>query len=236
MKQLKHNLNSYGTQASMPSNTKDGNLGWQAKAPGPWFVVQTKHLAGVRKWNVLFNQAASKESAHTVSALAWPRLQAAKCLGVDEPRAENVLFQPSTQNSFDFPASLRLKKRHEFLRVQRDGVRAFGKALVLIGKSRPSTKGRLGRVGFTVSKKVGNAVQRNLIKRRLRSIVRHNKSVLIAQDLVILVQPQAASRNFAGLEAELHQTLNHLAKRSKKTKHCWPKPRSEINLIASTLA
>lgn len=63
----------------------------------------------------------------------------------------------------------RLKRRSDF-RAAADGVRASGRAFVL------QTRQRGGddpiRVGFTVSRQVGNAVERNRVRRRLREIVR----------------------------------------------------------------
>ena len=43
------------------------------------------------------------------------------------------------------------------------------------------------RVGFSISKKYGNAVKRNYIKRRLREIVRHNKELLPSETDIILI-------------------------------------------------
>ena len=63
----------------------------------------------------------------------------------------------------------RLKRRSDF-RAAAEGVRASGRAFVL------QTRQRAGddaiRVGFTVSRQVGNAVERNRVRRRLREIVR----------------------------------------------------------------
>jgi len=55
------------------------------------------------------------------------------------------------------PQRRRLRKRRDFQRVERKGVRRVGKAVILL-----SQKGS-GRLGLTVSTKVGNAVVRNLI-------------------------------------------------------------------------
>jgi ribonuclease P protein component len=67
------------------------------------------------------------------------------------------------------PAIGRLRKRAEFLFV-RNGVRA-GRGCVLI-EARQRTEDGAARVGFTASKKVGNAVARNRAKRRLREAAR----------------------------------------------------------------
>ena len=62
-----------------------------------------------------------------------------------------------------------IKKRSEFVRVSRNGTRAKTPTIVVIclrDESRSDFK-----VGYTASKKVGNAVVRNKAKRRLRSLV-----------------------------------------------------------------
>ena len=63
----------------------------------------------------------------------------------------------------------RLKRRSDF-RAAADGVRASGRAFVL--QTRQHAGDDAIRVGFTVSRQVGNAVERNRVRRRLREIVR----------------------------------------------------------------
>jgi len=63
----------------------------------------------------------------------------------------------------------RLRRRSEF-RAAAAGMRASGNSFVLQARRRDDEKAP--RVGFTVSKQVGNAVERNRVRRRLREIVR----------------------------------------------------------------
>jgi len=67
---------------------------------------------------------------------------------------------------------------------------------------RPCKRGR-GRVGFTVSKKVGKAVMRNRIKRRLRHILREHKALFVDHDVVVVAQPLAAEVDFETLKADV---------------------------------
>jgi ribonuclease P protein component len=63
----------------------------------------------------------------------------------------------------------RLKRRQDFRRVYQRGKSLKNRAFVLC--FRPSIKGEQ-RIGFSVSKKIGKAVERNRIRRRLREAVR----------------------------------------------------------------
>jgi ribonuclease P protein component len=70
----------------------------------------------------------------------------------------------------------------------------------------------LARVGFTVSKKVGNAVVRNRVRRRLREIARQVIPDQARPDLdYVLVGRQAAlERDFAVMRQELVEALKRL--------------------------
>jgi ribonuclease P protein component len=65
----------------------------------------------------------------------------------------------------------RLRQRADFLAAA-TGIKIPAAAFVLQAKHRGDQ--RPARFGFTVSKKVGNAVERNRVRRRLREIVRLN--------------------------------------------------------------
>jgi ribonuclease P protein component len=66
------------------------------------------------------------------------------------------------------------------------------------------------RVGYAIGKRVGNAVTRNLVRRRLRMIVR-SLPLLTGHDIVITARPQAASVTFE----ELREAFESCARRSK---------------------
>lgn len=99
----------------------------------------------------------------------------------------------------------RLTERRDFVRVQTEGRRFRGGSLaVLILPTPAAPEGEPARVGFTVSRKVGNAVVRNRVRRRLREITRiHSACLSPSFDYVVIAFPSASSATFARLRDEL---------------------------------
>lgn len=89
-----------------------------------------------------------------------------------------------------FPKSARLRKRREFLAVQATGKRFQGRYFLAVVTRRVASEqnpGR-GRVGITVTKKIGNAVTRNRIKRMVRQYVRTSEWLTRPMDSVIIAR------------------------------------------------
>src|SRR5882757_4702948 len=84
-------------------------------------------------------------------------------------RADASGSAPDTGAGFPAPAMQRLKQRADFLAATA-GAKTPAGGFVLQARDRHED-GPV-RVGFTVSKKVGNAVERNRVRRRLREMVR----------------------------------------------------------------
>jgi len=111
-----------------------------------------------------------------------------------------------------------LKKRSDFLRL-RAGKRYSTKSLILETKaSEPNAKTKSSRVGYTVTKKVGNAVIRNRIRRRLREIVSKTfpEKSLPNHEYVIIGKYGALTRNFASILKDLEQALDHVHRNEAK--------------------
>lgn len=104
-------------------------------------------------------------------------------------------------------ASLRLKKRKEFLFMAAKGRKAPVSGLVLQLFRRPDSDP--ARVGFTVTKKVGNAVVRNRVRRRLREVVRRVEAdtPLNGLDLVLIGRGSTRERAFEALVADFRKAL-----------------------------
>ena len=103
----------------------------------------------------------------------------------------------------------RLKRRREFLRVASRGKRAGRDGLVLQALPAP---GQPLRVGFTVTKKVGNSVVRNRAKRRLREAARivFDGPAPQGWDLVLIGRDSTPRRKFALLLGDLRSALGKL--------------------------
>ena len=106
----------------------------------------------------------------------------------------------------------RLTRRAEFLAAARLGRKAAVHGLVLQALPRPDPEARL-RVGYTVTKKVGNAVVRNRTKRRLRACadIVLAEAGLKGMDLVLIGRDATRSRDFALLLDDLRRALARTA-------------------------
>ena len=101
----------------------------------------------------------------------------------------------------------RLKRRPEFLRVASSGKKAAVGGVVLQALDRHD--GAPVRLGFTVTRKVGNAVIRNRARRRLKEAARlllRDRPVTGA-DLVLIGRDATRSRDFATLREDLRRAL-----------------------------
>lgn len=77
--------------------------------------------------------------------------------------------------NFSLPKEVRLRKRVEFLKLSQHG-RKIRNSHFIAAVSKGT--GKNNRIGITVSKKVGNAVARNRIKRLVREYFRHRKDFI----------------------------------------------------------
>lgn len=103
------------------------------------------------------------------------------------------------------PAWGRLTRRAEFQRTAR-GRRTQVEAFTLQANRRPESDAIVGpRVGLTITKKVGNAVVRNRIRRRLREALRLASSLeaLPDHDYVLMAREAALTIGFEALIGEI---------------------------------
>lgn len=127
--------------------------------------------------------------------------------------------QDATEVSFAFPRSARLLKHAAFDRVYREGKRIFSGNLTVFFRRRDPVEAGVGpRVGFTVGRVLGNAVQRNRIKRRMREATRLQLSSLKAPvDVVINPKKIVLKTGFAQLRGELERAFAQIQQRNRSS-------------------
>ncbi len=86
---------------------------------------------------------------------------------------------------------MRLRRRAEFLEVQASGTKIHGRHLLALARNRSDPE-LIGRLGITVTKKVGNAVTRNRIRRLVREWIRQHGWVPDGWDIVLVAKTSAA--------------------------------------------
>lgn len=118
------------------------------------------------------------------------------------------------------PAALpkrgRLTRAAEFDAVTQLGRSVGGRYLTL--RYRTAEGGETARIGYAVPRKVGGAVDRNLVKRRLReAVARHEGLLVAATDYVLIARPglaaAAESQGFDWLAAQVEELLRLAAER-----------------------
>lgn len=102
--------------------------------------------------------------------------------------------------------SLRLRNRADFSRVYRHG-KSFANHQFVVYWFRKKEVEKF-RVGISVSKKVGNAVVRNRMRRLVKEIVRHHEGKLIEHvDMVFIVRKGALDMPYKDLEKSVLHVL-----------------------------
>jgi ribonuclease P protein component len=99
----------------------------------------------------------------------------------------------------------RLRRRDRFEEIRRQGKCWTHRLLVLclLPNDLPAS-----RFGFSVSKRVGNAVVRNRVRRRLREIVRLRlPAVAPGWDVVLIARPTIAQAEFRQIETAVERLL-----------------------------
>ena len=94
-----------------------------------------------------------------------------------------------------------LKQNSDFRRVYARGKSAVSPRVVVYCRKNRQDRNRLG---FTVSKKLGNAVTRNRVRRRLREIARLNSErTKQGYDLILVARTRAIDAEYQKLEADV---------------------------------
>ena len=119
--------------------------------------------------------------------------------------------QTSKPLSGGFPKGSRLLKHADFQAVYQQGKRHFSGNVAAFYRVRGDEAGP--RVGFTVSKSLGGAVERNRIRRRMRAAVQRRLARLARPiDVVLHPRKSVLELEFSKLDAEIDQLFAFIQK------------------------
>lgn len=126
----------------------------------------------------------------------------------------------------------RLTDSRSFSRVRQQG-RACNHALLVV-VSRP-TGAPETRVGFAVGKRVGHAVMRNTIKRRLREATRAILPRIVpGHDVLVIARPALATVSFEELSTALEMTLRRARLLQAVRREAVALPQQEVPALGET--
>lgn len=141
-----------------------------------------------------------------VSDIEWPHEQAEKSLQPEED-AEEQIFQPKK--------TLAVKGRNSFINLYKFGLKRSSKYITVLFYQQDASEKNI-RTAFAVNKKYGNAVKRNLCKRRLREIAKEISPFMIPGDYLIIMKPNAAKLNYQDLLTAVQSEVLKMQKTSLK--------------------
>lgn len=119
---------------------------------------------------------------------------------------------PPSARSQTLPTSARVRKRREFLALQSSGRRMPTRHFLVVAGRAPSGP---VRIGITVTRKIGCAVERNRVKRNVREVFRRERSRLGAGlSLVVIARDGSPRLGAVATAAELAPAFLALAERT----------------------
>ena len=110
-------------------------------------------------------------------------------------------MQPGAGKPARFPRPGRLLRHADFERVYKQGKRHFAACMTVFYL--PRDPGQNARIGFTVGRALGGAVDRNRMKRRLREAVRLQGALEVPVDVVINPKRSLRTMEFCDLQRDI---------------------------------
>lgn len=111
---------------------------------------------------------------------------------------------------FGWPRAVRLVRKPDHDAVHRGSGRVVLRFLVVRHARRPEPSP--ARFGWAVSRKIGNAVVRNRVRRWLREALRHERGDLAGVDVVFVARNGAGDAGANGIRDDVRQALTRLRK------------------------
>jgi ribonuclease P protein component len=165
------------------------------------------------------NISTSQSAAQTYSRLPRPdgnprrpqRAQAPARQGPQTPGYCDPAQAAGLNSPLAFPAAARLHQRAEFDHVQRNGVRLQTAHFVLYA----ALAGETSRLGTAVSRRVGNAVIRNRLKRYVREAFRLRLRTILPPGTALVVIARSDARTLKAVDAasELAGAVKNVTRR-----------------------
>ena len=119
------------------------------------------------------------------------------------------ISEQQSDSDFSFPKSVRLLESADFRRVTSTGRKLSGRFFLFFALQATESE---GRIGLTVSRRVGDAVERNQVKRHLREFFRLNRHTLFAGHVwVAIARPQSGSASAVALRQDLQKLFRRFA-------------------------
>ena len=114
----------------------------------------------------------------------------------------------TTSRARSLPRAARVRKRRAFLSARRRGKKTATPHFLVVRTPAPAG---MARLGITVTRKVGNAVVRNRIKRQIREAFRHFRGALADDDYIVIARRGSPDLTARDVAAELAPAFGSVA-------------------------
>ena len=169
-------------------------------------------LRGTNETNVPTEQPETQEDSRLSGTHEQPRRSpGSEAQARERPQAadrqhstETATLKPSHRGQ-RLPRATRIRKRAEFVQLQRISRRQAGMRFVVI--TAPQRTG-VSRIGITTSRRIGGAVVRNRVRRLVREFFRrYRHGIVPAKDVLVIARQGAATATYAEVKRELARAL-----------------------------